>query len=263
MEWGIVPAANMAGMAVSLVISVGLPVVLGIVLYKKTHARIAACLAGGLTFIISALILEQILHMVVMGLTGTLLQDSIVLYGLYGASAAALFEETGRLAAMKFLKKKQLTKNDALMYGIGHGGTESVLIVGIACVNNVITSALINSGGIRLAVAQMDPAMKQTVYDQLQALWQLPAYSFYMAGVERISAIAIQICCSLLVYMFVRSGRAGYLAGAYGLHWLVDFLTVIAAAYLPVWAVELGLMAIAAAALYATWRNVYEKRTEE
>lgn len=38
MEWGTVSAANMMGMVFSLVVSVGLPIALGIIVYKKTHA---------------------------------------------------------------------------------------------------------------------------------------------------------------------------------------------------------------------------------
>ena len=36
--------------------------------------------------------------------------------------AAGVFEETGRLLAMKFCMKKDLDKKNAIMYGIGHGG---------------------------------------------------------------------------------------------------------------------------------------------
>lgn len=89
MEWGTVSAASMAGMVFSLIIVFGLPIALIIIVHKKTHAKITACLIGGGVFIAFAMILEQILHRIVFGAAGTLLQENIVLYALYGGLAAA------------------------------------------------------------------------------------------------------------------------------------------------------------------------------
>ena len=252
MEWGTVSVASMMGMLFTLAISLGVPVVLLIVIYKRKKARISSFFIGCGIFVGFALILEQILHAIVLTVAGSVIQSSIFLYGLYGGLAATLFEETGRFVAMKFCMKKSLDKGNALMYGAGHGGAEAIIIVGLTSISNLITSIMINTGGIQLTMAALEPSLQEATYQQLQALWQLPAYEFYLGGVERISAIVLQICLSVLVYQSVKSGRKKYLAVAFGLHFAVDFLTVVTASFIPIWAVELEVVVLAAViAMYA------------
>lgn len=247
MEWGTISAASIIGMIFTLIISAGLPITLGIIVYKKTHAKISSCFIGCGIFVVFALILEKILHAIVFAVTGNALQNNIFLYGLYGGLAAALFEETGRLVAMKFFMKKDLDRENALMYGVGHGGAEAILIVGLTYINNLIISFMINTGGIQLTMSQLDSAMQETAYRQLQALWQTPAYHFYMAGVERLSAIVLQICLSVLVYKCVKTGQKKFYAGALMLHFVVDFVTVVTAGLgMPIWAVEIEIVVIVA-----------------
>lgn len=184
MEWGTVSTASMVGMVFSLIISVGLPIVLGIIVYKKTHAKVSSCFIGAGIFVVFALILEQIIHTIVLAINPAF-QGHIVLFGLYAALAAGLFEETGRFIAMKFFMKKSLDKGNALMYGVGHG------------------------------------------------------------GVERVAAVILQICLSVLVYKCVKTGQKKFVAGAFLLHFPVDFVTVVTAGFgMPVWAVEIEVAVI-------------------
>ena len=247
MEWGTVSTASIIGMLFTLLVSVGLPIILMILLRIKTRARISTFFIGCGIFIGFALILEQILHKIVLTAAGSILQSNIFLYGLYGGLAAALFEEAGRFIAMKFCMKKSLDKGNALMYGVGHGGVEAFLVVGLTSINNLLISIMINSGAIQLTMSQLEPSLQETTYEQLKALWQLPAYQFYLGGVERILAIILQICLSVFVYQAVKTGKKKFLAGAFLLHFIVDFLTVVAAGLgLPVWAVELEVLVVVA-----------------
>lgn len=246
MEWGTVSSASILGMIFTLAVSIGLPVILMIIVHKKTHARISAFFIGCGIFIGFALILEQILHRIVLRAAGNVLQNNIFLYGLYGGLAAALFEEAGRFIAMKFCMKKRLDRANAVMYGVGHGGAEAIIIVGLTYINNVITSIMINSGGIQTTMSLLDASLQEATYQQLKALWQLPAYQFYLGGVERILAIILQICLSVLVYKTVKSGQKKFVVGAFLLHFIVDFLTVVTANAIPTWAVELELLVIVA-----------------
>ena len=106
LEWGTVSGASLVGMVFSLTLSIVLPVALLILVKVKLKANLISFIIGSATFIVFALMLEPILHSVVLTAAGTLLTDNIILYGLYGGLAAALFEETGRLLAMQLLKKK-------------------------------------------------------------------------------------------------------------------------------------------------------------
>ena len=212
MIWGTVSSASMVGMVISLLLSVGLPIFLCIFIYKKTKAWVPAFFIGCGIFVGFAMILEQICHAIVLTVTGSVIRDNIWLYAIYGGLAAALFEECGRWIAMKFCLKKHLTRENALMYGAGHGGIEAFLILGMS------------------SMTALEPAQQEVTYHQLSVLWITPAYQFYLAPVERISAIALQIALSILVYSAVKTGRKLHLAAAFGLHFAVDFLTVICAA---------------------------------
>lgn len=246
MEWGTVSVASMLGMVFSLVVSIGVPVILLIIIYKKTHAKISSFFIGCGIFAGFALVLEQILHTIVLTVAGAVIQGNVFLYGLYGGLAAALFEETGRFIAMKFCMKKSLDRGNALMYGAGHGGAEAILILGLTSINNLLTSVMINSGTIQLTMAALPDELQETTFQQLSALWQLPAWQFYMGGVERLSAVVLQIGFSVLMYTAVKTGQKKYLIGVYLAHFAADFLTVVLAGIIPVWAVELALIVIAA-----------------
>lgn len=258
MQWGTVSGASMVGMVISLLLSVGLPIFLCVFIYKKTKAWVPAFFIGCGIFVGFAMILEQILHMIVLNVTGSVLQDNIWLYGLYGGLAAALFEETGRWIAMKFCLKKHLTRENALMYGAGHGGIEAFLILGMSSMSNLITAAMINGGLMEKTMSALEPAQQELTYNQLSVLWTTPAYQFYLAPVERISAIALQIALSILVYSAVKTGKKLYLAAAFGIHFAVDFLTVVCASAIPTWALELGLLVVVAGICAGVYKLVYE-----
>ncbi len=263
MIWGTVSGASMVGMVISLLLSVGLPIFLCIFIYKKTRAWVPAFFIGCGIFVGFAMILEQICHAIVLMLTGSVLQDNIWLYGLYGGVAAALFEETGRWIAMKFCLKKHLTRENALMYGAGHGGIEAFLILGMSSMSNLLTAAMINGGLMEKTMTALEPAQQEVTYNQLSILWTTPAYQFYLAPLERISAIALQIALSILVYSAVKTGRKLHLAAAFGLHFAVDFLTVICASMIPTWVLELGLLVVVAVTCAAVYKLVYAYSAEK
>jgi len=253
MEWGTVSAASLGGMIFSLILSIGLPIALLILVKIKLKANLTSFIIGSATCIVFALMLEPILHSIVLTATGTLLTDNIILYGLYGGLAAALFEETGRLVAMKFFMKDSLNRQNALMYGIGHGGIEAILLVGMTYVSNLLSAFMINSGALQASVELVDAELQQTTFEQIKVLWELPSWQFYMAGIERLAALILQIALSVLVYKAVSAKSRTYWFIAFGIHFAVDFLTVVITGLgAPVWIVEVFLLvAVAFVAYYA------------
>lgn len=253
MELGTVSSVSIIGMIFTLIIAIGLPVVLLILVHKKAKAALSSFLIGCAVFVVFALVLEQFLHTAVFAAAGPLLSGNIVLYGLYGGLAAALFEETGRLVAMKYVMKRNLNRQNALMYGVGHGGIEAILLVGFTYISNLATSIAINSGALQNSLSLLDEGTLEMTLSQIRALWELPAWQFYLAGVERASAIVLQIALSILVYMAVKTGFKRFWLLALGIHFAVDFLVVVIAGYgVPLWAVEIILIIIVLiVALYA------------
>ena len=152
-----VPVGSLIVMAADAVLGIAIPVCLSIYLVRKHRARLSTILIGAGTFIIFALVLESIMHQLVLkGPLGASILDNTLLYAIYGGLAAGVFEETGRFLSMKFLMKKEpSTPLPGVAYGIGHGGVEMLIIFGITMINNLVISALINSGQTEVIFAKV------------------------------------------------------------------------------------------------------------
>lgn len=253
-----VSTASMAGMVFTLVLSIGVPVAALIFFKKKTGGKISSALLGSAIFIIFALLLESILHAAVVGAFGEAITGNPWMYALYGGLAAGLFEETGRLLAMRFMMKNSLTKENALLYGVGHGGAEAIVIGGLTYISNIALAILINQQGVAALLATVEESLQDQALTQLSALWTTPAYSFYLGGVERLAAFVLQICLSLLVYRAVREGKVSLFLLAVALHFLVDAGSVLLSGVAPAIAVEAVLVIVACA--FALWTFSWYKR---
>ncbi len=246
---------SIIGMAFSFIISVGLPFVLLVFALKKLKANPLSFLIGAITFIVSALLLEQIFHTVMFRVFGSTLQENLILYAIYVGLSAGIFEETGRLFSMKVFMKKTLSKENALMYGIGHGGCEAIMIVGLTSISNIVTSVMINTGSIGGLLDKLDPAVKETTLQKLSLLWLTPSYQFYMAGAERISAILLHICLSYLVYKAVKNNKLRIYVLAILIHAAIDAATVLLAQNVPVYVFEMIVFAVVLLLSFAIHRK--------
>lgn len=243
-----VSALAIAGMAVSGLTALLAPIVLFIVWKKRTKAKLSSFILGCVTFIFFALILESFFHKVVFSLTGTSITGNMLLYALYGGLAAGIFEETGRHFAMKAGMKgnlKTLNKENAIMYGIGHGGIEAVLVCAISEISNVATSIAINKNGIGAVLSNVaDTATRDSLYQQISVLWTYNGGVFFAAGIERLSAIAFHIGASYLVYKAVADRKAGYYLLAVLLHTIMDAATLLLnTGGCPIWVIEVAVAA--------------------
>ena len=146
-----VSSASITGMVVSLILCVAAPVALCILLKRKTGVKLSDMLLGAVTFVIFAMFLEQMLHLAMSAVFGEKLTGNLWLSALYGGAAAAVFEEFGRLIAMKYFLGSQLEKENALMYGVGHGGVEALFVGGLTCVSNLATVSMVNGGKLESA----------------------------------------------------------------------------------------------------------------
>ena len=231
----------------TLVFSVALPV--GLMLYlRKKGGKWGAFLIGALTFVVSTMILESILHNLLSRTAlWAVLQGSVWLYALYGGLAAGIFEETGRYLAFRLIMKDEREPVAALGFGVGHGGAEAILLVGLTMVNDLVLAAMVSAGGTT------DPLVLEAA-EQLAAT---PAGMFLWAAFERVGAIILHLSNSVLVFAAIRTpGKKWLFPAAVLIHAATDFIAVVSNAYLPVAVTELTLLIIAViVALFA--RKVY------
>jgi len=210
----------------------GIMIPLGMLIYfkKKYGIAVSTFFIGCGVMLIFALILEQIVHSVVLssGL-GQSIRNSIWLYALYGGLMAGLFEETGRLLAMKFvLKKKHQDPHNALMYGAGHGGFEAMIILCIGMLNNLIYALIINMGQTEVLMAPLDEANRQVLQNAFNTLISTSPWLFLASPIERLAAVTAQIALSVIVWFAAtRKGKMHLYVLAVFLHFLLDASAVI------------------------------------
>lgn len=151
----------------SILFAIGLPVVLAVLFKKKFGISLYVLLIGMATFLVFALILENIPHMYFLTLNSTTSEwlKNPWMYMLYGGLMAGLFEETGRLVMMKYVLKKYSDWKDGLSFGLGHGGFEAAVLVGISSISSLVMAIMINNGSFD-SLASMEPSL-QMAKDQL------------------------------------------------------------------------------------------------
>jgi len=166
---------------------------------------------------------------------------------LFLGFTAGLFEEVGRyLAFILVLKKHQDWKN-AVAFGIGHGGIECIILVGLSFVSNLITSFLINTGIYETMIAQAPEQSREVLIQAKNVLVQTPSSMFLVASVERLFTFFIHIALSILVMVGIQKKKGLlYLGFAILLHMLIDSPVVILQGYgVNIWIIE-GIALIAA-----------------
>lgn len=206
-----VPVSNNIACYVTLFISFLLPL-FGGVLFLSLHRKeklTSAWLLGALGFFVPQMVVRTpLLQLLSPHLTDLSLAHPLV-YGLGLALTAALFELMGRLMVARLLKNK-LTFRRSLAAGMGHGGIESILIVGIAYITNLYYISLIQSGefdALLPLLVQVEGAAEQ-MEAMRQALITTPWWMFLLAGLERLLTMVCHAGLSLLVCYSLHRGKA-------------------------------------------------------
>jgi len=124
-----------------------------------------------------------------------------VLYALFLAGTAALFEEGGRWIIMRLWMKYKSRLYDGVAFGVGHGGLEAVLLVGINSIALIILNDYSNAAPLNI----------------------------FAAGFERLCTMVIHIAWSVMVLRSVVSKKPLWLLLAFALHTAIDMAAVLMA----------------------------------
>ena len=182
-------------MAISAIVSFGLPIALFIIFHKRDKAKIIPFVVGMASFFIFASVLEGLVHNIV--LVKFALMEKPIIFIIYGALMAGVFEETGRFISFKILKLKYNGIETGLAYGIGHGGIEAILLAGIALISTIIFCINANMGNYSTG------ENLEQINAQITAIASMSSYTFLISGMERIFAICIHISLSIIVFYSV------------------------------------------------------------
>ena len=147
--------------------------------------------------------------------SGEITYTTYLMIYLVASLTAGLFEETARYIGLRYLIKKQ-GYWEGITYGAGHGGIESILVVGI----NVLTIGFIlltNPGSLS----------EMQLYSITSMPWYLPLIGAY----ERVISIAIHISLSVMVLETIRTKNLKYYLIAVVIHTAIDYLSTSASTY--------------------------------
>ncbi len=231
-----VSTASIIAIIVTLFITLIAPVIVWIIYGVKNKGKGVwkALALGAAGFVL----LQMIIRMPILSIAsmlpgfGTFVTKYYVLYCLILAFTAALFEVVARFGVAKILQKK-INYEQGVAAGLGHGGIEAILIVGMTYVNNLLYAVMINTGAFAQtieAVAATDTTgMAEAQLLTIQAsLVEAPSYLFYLAGYERVLTVIFHTAMSLLVCYLVYKKKAVLGVGiAFVAHFLVDFISPI------------------------------------
>ena len=208
------------------------PIVVGYYIHRRFGVRWRFFLYGALVFFLSQLVTRiPIVQVAQAFLTPTLQSSQILLYLWFVVLAltAGLFEEVGRYLGYRFLVKDNKTWQVGLMYGAGHGGLESILLVGILGVVNII---------VLMSLPPGQSFQVEAARQQLASLdWWMPLLGAY----ERFITLFFHIALSILVLQTFLRHSLVWLIAAILLHALVDFGVVTLAQFISSIWVEAAL----------------------
>lgn len=197
-------------------------------------------LAGGLTFIAS-----QALHVpLVIGMGAFLQTTSLLISAVILGLLAGIFEETARYILFKFILKRSRTWKEGVLVGLGHGGTEAVIIGILAALTFVNMTVYRN---LDLSTVPSIPADQLALAkEQVAAYWSAAPQVALLGFVERIFAMCLHLSLSVMVLYAIAHNRPLWFWLALLWHAFVDAVAVYLAQSLDALAVEgiIGVMAL-------------------
>ena len=231
-----VSTASILFCILTLFISLILPVLV-LILFAARNRRqgiVSAWLLGAAGFFVTQ-ILIRLPILTVLQSQGWFLnfaQNHLFGYAFSLAFTAGLFELAGRFGVAKIMQKK-LTFHRSLAAGLGHGGIEAMILVGMTYVNNLIYIGMINSGYYDTLIAQtagMGVDVTQLELIRAQLVGMSPSM-FLLAGFERLLAMIGHLAMSVLVCYGVAHKKVGIcVLMCLGIHTLIDLTAGISLA---------------------------------
>lgn len=260
--------SSIISLSVTAVVLLLLPVICTVWWKKRCGKSVSLMplLIGAAGFLVSARVLELGVHMVCIvwdNPVSRFINGSTIAYVLYGACMAGIFEECGRYVVIKYLIKKNKTRENMVMYGIGHGGIEVWAISLMTVVNFLAMAVVIQGQGLEGTLpilgitGEIPENMMGSVAAAISSAVNFGAMNGVLTVLERIGAMAVHISLTVVVAYGVT--KRNYLPLAILAHAGVDLLPALyqrGAVTMPVTEAWLCVWAI----LLAIWaRKLYQK----
>ena len=236
-EFATVGREQFIALGLGVLLAVIIPIAIALIWKFWKHEKFTTILVGAATFVLFALILEKTIQNALvfpttMGLPDHAASQFInarpILWALVLGLFPGVFEETGRFVAFKTVLRNRRNRETSISYGIGHGGFEVILVLGINYIVYIVYAVMINTGtfqGIIDQVAEQAPFQEEAIRALAD---QLAVFSFADIGAgifERVFAFLFHVGASILVFYAARDkGRFWLYPLAILLHTALDSL---------------------------------------
>jgi uncharacterized membrane protein YhfC len=211
----------------AIIFVIALPIALIIIAHARLKVGWRYAAYGALIFFAFQLISRVPLIQVMQYFLTPTIKSSrplLIAFLLFAALTAGIFEEVGRYFGYRwFMGREEKTWAKGVMYGLGHGGLESaVLVAGLGALQ-LVNVWLLTSTNLGIVPA----AQRATAAAQIATLAAQPGWLPLLAGWERVCAITAHVMFSLIVLQVYRRGSLRWLWLAIGLHTLLDGVTAL------------------------------------
>ena len=229
-ETTLVPESTIVILATCATLCFIIPIIALIAYKKNTGAKLKPVIYGFIMFLAFSMGVEQIIHALVLVLNSPVSRFVAAhpfVYAIYGACAAAVCEEFGRLIGFKLLKDDAPNKHASVMYGIGHGGAECLIVGAFSLFSTLAYATVLNAQGYDAFVASGGEAMAPQLASIADSIINTQAPLFFVSVFERLVALALQVSLSFFVYKSVKEGDKKFFLLALALHFVFDFFAAL------------------------------------
>lgn len=257
---------SIPSLAITVFLMIAIPIA-AFIFWRRKHrgqTNYSYLIAGAIGFVVSARVLELGVHYFCIlsdNPVSRFITGNTLAFVLYGITMAGVFEECGRHIIMRHILKTNRTRENAVMYGIGHGGIEILAVILPSIISYLLIAVLFSTGDLEKALSTLK-ITDETASAALPAVWAAANFgysSMAMNVIERLFALILHIELSVVVFYGVVNSKKAYLPLAIILHMLMDsFPALYQRGLVPLWSVELWVaFCVAAIGFFAL--NLYRK----
>lgn len=262
--------SSIVNLGVTAVLLFVLPILFVLVwkLRCKKAVSLVPLVFGAVGFLVTVRVLELGVHMVCIVLDNPVsrfINGNTWAYVLYGVAMAGIFEECGRYVILRFLMKKHRGRENAVMYGIGHGGIEVWAITLVGAVSMLAVDLAVSAQGLEGALNMMglsggaSETMMKSAEAALAAATGFGPLTAVLTLFERVCAMLAHIGFTMIVAYGVEVRQKRYLLGAVLGHAVFDIFPALYQRGVVSMAVEEVWVAVCTAALIGVCVYLYKK----
>ena len=263
----VIGKSSVPALIITVILMIAIPVAF-FLYWRRKHkeqTNISYLIAGAIGFIVSARVLELGVHyfcIIADNPVSRFINGNTVAFILYGIIMAGVFEECGRYIVLKYFMKKNHTRENAVLYSIGHGGIEILTVLLPAMVSYLVVAILFSAGDTENALKTLN-ITEETAAAALPSVLAAASFDYVMMVmnvIERLFAMFLHIGLTVIVYYSVINAKKAYLPMAILLHMLMDtFPALYQRGAVPLWSVEVwtavwtAIIVFIAGKLYRNW----------